>query len=450
MGSQSGVRRVSRGGGAVIAAWIAWCCAASALAQPARTVVWLAADAEPDVAPAAAHTHRERALRLELQARDLVLLGAEPAAAAEPDVPGTLASMDRIASQLLERSGAAAVLWLEADDANAVSWLLVRSRGASAPAKTPLPYPPDAIEPQLFALAAASLLDQVLSAPAAGPEPKPEPIEPNPFVATSAQAAAAAPPALPAPPPPPSKPPAPPRKPIEPLTERFLFVNIGVVAAFAEVHAGMEASTTPTFGEAFNAFPVTENGTTTTQYIYNDLSPYVPDSDTVDDYGAISSACEADGTATAPGEPASKYCARVDSPGMVSVPALRFALGTWLRHDVSVAAVYQLHLTNADRPFGNQSVGAEVQYLAIGERSQGFGASLLGGLFVGRYETATSTVAGGSYVNALSGPLGINAGYTLRYAFHSQLAFVFAQHFGLRFPDVQLELDLVAMSEVSF
>jgi hypothetical protein len=37
-----------------------------------------------------------------------------------------------------------------------------------------------------------------------------------------------------------------------------------------------------------------------------------------------------------------------------------------------------------------------------------------------------------------------------RYGLHSQLAFVFRPHFGLCFPDLQLELDLFVMSEVSF
>ena len=197
----------------------------AAQAPPARphAVVWLdhaAADTEGGQRAAA----RERALRLELRARTYELLESRPS-----DRGGAL---DQQAMTLLARTTATAVLWIEADEERPVSWLHVRVRQRERPAKSPLPHPPDAIEPQLLAIAAASLLDQALR------EPKRTAAVPTP-----ARTAALAPRS-----PSPQAEAAPPSSAALPEPARDHFVQLGFALPFAAVSSGMEASLELTAG----------------------------------------------------------------------------------------------------------------------------------------------------------------------------------------------------------
>jgi hypothetical protein len=196
--------------------------------QPARTVVWLDYGM-PDRASAAREA-RTRALQLELDARNYTLL--EGTASDPRQAP------EQASSSLIERSGAAAVIWLEVDPERPVSWLFVRVQGQEDLAKSPLTHPPAAIDPQLLAIAAASLLDQTLREPSPAVVPPP------------AQAAAHA----PAPPPPFAQT----AKPVVvPLAEhegpRVLFLQVGMLATFAGVSPDMES-------DALDSEPIDERG----------------------------------------------------------------------------------------------------------------------------------------------------------------------------------------------
>lgn len=432
-----------RGIGVALAAlWLAGSTAGAA-AQAPRTVIWLE-PGELDAAGAAG-AERERVLRLELEARDIVLLesSAPRAPAGEPRP-----SADQMAAALLERSGTAAVLWLEGDGARRTSWLFVRTR-ASAVAKAPVPYPPDAIDPQLLAIAAASLLDQALSEPrpvptpeqvaALAPQPEVEPQNAAPLPAPAARVPAPAP--------------------------RTFFVQLGFALTLARVHPGMEASSKPTLDEVFIEQQVISDplsGETEPRYLFDDSIPYVADADSFDDYEnpdagiprgvtPLSTQCEADGIVTRAGELPSKFCARVAEPGFVPIPAIRVAVGAWLLPRLAVSVIYQWHLTiDPERFLGAQSLGVEGQYLLLGRRERGLGVLGVAGVSIGREETPVTQPGPGKTIHALAGPLGVSAGGAVRYAFGPELALVATPTLGTRFPVTQLTAELALATELSF
>lgn len=121
------------------------CSVALAHAQEVQAVIWLdhaAALLGHEIGHDAARLERARALGVELHARRLELI-------------------DGFAPEALTID-AAAVLWIERDPKRAVTWLCARGRGTPAIVKTPLPSPPDVVAPELLAVAAGHLLEQVL------------------------------------------------------------------------------------------------------------------------------------------------------------------------------------------------------------------------------------------------------------------------------------------------
>lgn len=433
------------GWAAAFGALLGWSWATVGAAQP-RSVIWLdhAAPDTPDTLEGqGARAERERALRLELQARNYVLLESRPR---DPSTP-----RDQTALTLLARTTASAVIWVEADKERPVSWLHVRARQRDDTEKSPLPHPPDAIDPQLLAIAAASLLDQTLS----------EPKSPPAAIPTPAQAAALAPPSLVQ-----QRTPARPRvAPLPPEPLRPHFVQLGFALPFAAVLPGMEASSTPAPDEVFQGV-VQSDGRMF--ILFNDQSAYVPDADSFDDYQDIdslgrvivtpgtvpvSTACAADGTETMAPELPSKYCVRVTEPGAALVPALRLAVGTWLLPELAVSVFYQWHFTiDADDPFGDQALGVQAEYLVLGRRDRGLALAMLGALVAGRAETPVSEAKdeNGSTVNVLSGPFLAKTGASLRHALRSFGAVVGSVTLGGHFPEPQLELELTLGLEYGF
>lgn len=462
----------------LLATWLWLSLVSSARAEDAPVVVWL------DAGEAGDRQARERALRLELDARAIVLLGAQPSAADAQAAAGPV-NRAALARQTLMHSGAAAVLWLERDPSRPVSWLRVVHLRNDAVGQAPLPHPPEAIEPELFAIAAASLLEQVLRAPPAevapGLEPPADAQAKPPAVPTpAATAAASAPTTTPAPQPRPaahstSTPPAP--------AGNDWFVQAGVTFSFAHVHSGMEAATRPSLEEIFVVLD--------DRHYFNDMSPWVPDRDSFDDLEQyvedsmgnvvidpdtdmpvvavprgttpVPGDCSADGIATGPldledasGDPftqlePSRYCVRVRRPGFASVPALRLVFGRWLLPRFALGLLYQGHFgIDADSVLGNQLFGLHAEYAVLGARGRGVTLSLLGELTLGRTETPTPSPADGPSVNALSGPLGVQAGALVRFWPASSFALLASPTLGMRFPATQLLIDLAAGVEVPF
>jgi hypothetical protein len=450
MGFKPGMKRGQRVGVGIAVAmlWAAgW--SAEGWAQAPRTAVWL--ERGDAAVSGEARMARERALRVELEARDIVLLGSSgpEAPASEPRL-----SADQAAVSLLQRSGTTAVLWLEGDSARALSWLFVRTSASSNLAKAPLPHPPDAIDAQLLAIAAASLLDQALSEPPISP--------PSPVVPAPKQVAAIAPlpdvePTLPA---------AAPARVREPREPHDLFAQLGLVLTFAGVRTGMEASSSPPSYEVFNSYDIEINppsGATEKRYLFDDTLAHIPDADSFDDYedpfGGIprgvtpaSEQCEADGIVTRAGEMPSKFCVRVADEGFVPVPAVRLAFGAWLLPKLAVAFAYQWYFTiDPERFFGAQLLGVEARYLLAGRREQGFGLLAVASLSVGRQETPVpNPKPGAAPVNGLAGPLGASIGPAFRYGFTRELALIGSPALGGRFPESQVTIDFSVATELSF
>jgi hypothetical protein len=424
---------VARGGwiiafGVLLGWWTAAAVAQPPQAQP-RAVIWLDhAAIGTQEGEGAARAERERALRLELQARDYLLLESRPS---DRSVPPSQA-----ATTLLARTTAAAVLWLEPDKERPVSWLMVRVRQRDEAAKSPLPHPPYAIEPQLIAIAAASLLDQELRE-----EPKPPPwaavpipVQAAPFVQRSEARPWVYP--LPEPPPPPDS-----------------FLQLGLVVTFGRLTPGMEASSSPRASELY--LP------NRSSFLFDDTTPWVPDADSFDDYeqrdpvtGVVnvpsgttpaSTQCPADGIETASGEWPSKFCARVMEPGFRAMPALRLAVGRWFLPTLALSAFYQWHfLIEAEEPLGSHLVGVQGEYMIAGQLGRGAALTLFTALAIGRNETpvAAPRYPKSRNVNALAGLLLVESGLVLRVATSRRVALLGTASVGGRLPEAQLELKL--------
>jgi hypothetical protein len=146
--------------------------ARAAAAQDEKIALWLRGGQGDEPA-------MEQALRLELNARHVTLLSS-PAPAASTGTCGNAIA----AARSLAQTAVDAVLWLEPDATRRILWLRVLRKASDQIAQAPLPNTRRPIDPGVFAIAAASLLEQVLraapaqSAPApasgaAGPHPEP-------------------------------------------------------------------------------------------------------------------------------------------------------------------------------------------------------------------------------------------------------------------------------------
>jgi hypothetical protein len=446
----------------MIPVWLWLALASGVRAQPAPVVVWLGGDGGNAEA-------RERALRLELDARGLTLLHAAPPAP-EAGAAAPPPSRESFARQTLVRSGADAVLWLDSDPSRPVSWLRVVHERSDVTEQAPLPHPPEAIQPELFAIAAASLLEQLLRpTPAVTPEAEPaNDAQPAPAggAALEPSVAVQTPPATP--------PPAPPSAlrarsdDAAPPSDQRWFVQAGLALSLAHVASGMEAATRPSLDEVITEL----DG----RFFFNLGGSWVPDADSFDDFEdevagiprgrtPVPGNCPADGIVTGPtdlegpdGEPfeqlePSSYCARVEQPGFAIVPALRLSVGRWLLPRFAASVLYQGHFgIDADTFFGNQLFGAQAEYLALGTRGRGVTLSLLVELTVGRTETPvpSSRDPRDRPINVLSGPLGAQGGALLRVWPDDRFAVFASPTLGARFPAGQLLLDLVAGGELAF
>ena len=438
--------------------------ASSVRADAAPVVIWLGGAGADGQA-------RERALQLELDARGLVLLHADPPAPGGPATPaapdaGGATDREAFARQTLMRTDADAVLWLEGDQSRPVSWLRVVHQRGDAVEQAPLPHPPEAIDPELFAIAAASLLEQVLRAPpAVGPGAEP------PVVAPVQSATVAAVETAPPPAPVATPPPVAPAEELdrgtvsapEPAPTSW-FVQAGLALSLAHVSSGMEAATRPKLDEVLTTF---DSGS-----FFDPASPWVPDGDSFDDFEAtgvprgrtpVPGNCPADGIATGPldvespdGElfeqlEPSSSCALVEEPGFALVPALRVVLGRWVLPRLALGVLYQGHFgIDASSFLGSQLFGVQGEYLALGVRGRGISLSLLAELTVGRTETPVPSPTSSRSVNALSGPFGAQAGALARLWPSAAFALFVSPGLGVRFPAGQLLVDLRAGAELPF
>jgi hypothetical protein len=122
----------------------------AAVAQDERIVLWLRGGLGDERA-------MEWALRFELGVKDMTLLSSP-----SPAASGAGCCAGAAVLRSLEKSAVDAVLWLEQDRARRVLWLRVMRKGDDRIEQVPLPHSRRPIDPDLFAIAAASLLEQVL------------------------------------------------------------------------------------------------------------------------------------------------------------------------------------------------------------------------------------------------------------------------------------------------
>jgi hypothetical protein len=131
----------------------------SASAEDEKIVLWLRSGTGDEPA-------MERALRLELSSQDMTLLSSPSLAAS-----GSACASVITAARTLAQTAVDAVVWLEPDATRRVLWLRVMRKASDRLDQAPLPITRRPLDPNLFALVAASLLEQVLRSAPAGQTP---------------------------------------------------------------------------------------------------------------------------------------------------------------------------------------------------------------------------------------------------------------------------------------
>jgi hypothetical protein len=431
-----------------------------AAGAPGRVVVWLS-DSDVDTQA------MERALRLELNAKQIALLTAElprtQLAAAEPPVIAA-DSAPELANRTLVDTAAQAVFWLVPDRERPVLWLRVLRAGSDVVEQVPLPNASPTLDPDLFAIAAASLLDQVLfveRSAGAAPAASASTIDMRPRAVAISSAAKE--PAPTAPNRPASSAPGEPNPP-EPAAPRW-FAQAGFLLATAMVRSGLRADNNPPANLVFNRLDGV--GGAAARLIFNSSTAWVSDADSFDDYDdpslgiprgvtSRSADCKADGIRTGPTDiidphtgrnyttiTPSSYCARVDHPTFVPIPALRFALGYWAGPRLALSLQYQWHYGIQPHVFfGSSLIRLQAELALAGRREAMWMFSLVGGASMGRASTPVTGHFTGR-TNALTGPAGIDAGALGRCRFDERFALVLSPTVGYRFPIGQLTADVL-------
>jgi hypothetical protein len=466
--------------------WIA----SGAFAQERRVVLLL----EPDQARG---EELREALALELEAQSMVLVqrvrpsrvqekpppqppaaGEEkevqekpppqpPAAGEEKEVqeqeqektpPPPPPSAEERARQEMKSLGVEAALWLQADGPRSVTWLRTVTARDESVQQAPLPYPPDQIEPRLFAIAGASLLEQVLrSAAAVGPKsggaekkPPKEGVAPG----TKPKVEHKVIPLFEVP---------------EPKEElpRVIF-NFGIAFGFSVVRPGMEADSSPPGGDR----AVYVRDETDPDYLtFRTDTSWIPDADSwernpdgfsntesefrpvSDPDSPIGDECPSDGEASGPGVEfpnylPTRYCVRVDDPGLVYVPALRVEAGYWVLPRLALSAIIRFQIASGRGTLPGVLLGGRAEYLLTAPESD-FGVSAFGGATVGQIQPRPDSGSDNPPFIA-TGPGGVHAGMGFGFWAHRHVGFFIAPEVDFLFPRELLHFEIATGVKTRF
>jgi hypothetical protein len=282
------------------------------------------------------------------------------------------------------------------------------------------------------------------------------------------------------------------------------FVNVQLGAGFAYVGSGMEADSPPTFDEIFDPIlvdnwdmvdPMTMQPGKIVRNFFDLSSAWVPDKDSYDDYvdyrlepdgmlfidpgtnmpdplvpRGLTPApgnCSADGTATGPldiPDPVdpmrprytelmpSKYCVRVEQPGIVANLALRGNLGYFLSESFALSLPLRFQFNAGTSSFSHMLIGLRGEYLfSPATTATGFLAGFFFGATYGQIQVKPppkDPLRQAPY--AKSGPVGAHVGVNLRYRLHRNFGLIVSPEVDLQFPGFLFNMDLMGGAEGAF
>ena len=281
------------------------------------------------------------------------------------------------------------------------------------------------------------------------------------------------------------------------------FGNIQFGAGLAYVGSGMEADSAPPFNEIFRMEPVLDWSVldmmgqpvgTYQGFFFNDTSAWVPDKDSFDDYiqyredemgnaiidpgtmmpivaverarTPVPGNCSADGIVTGPTDPnvrdpdgnpftqllPSKYCVRVEQPGMVSNLALRLNLGYFLSDSFALSLPVRFQFNAGTSSFSHMLIGLRGEVLFSPATTA---TGLLGGFFFGgtygQIQVKPPPKAPGRAAPyAKSGPVGGHVGVNVRYRFIRNFGLIASPEVDVQFPGLLFNIDLMLGAEGAF
>jgi hypothetical protein len=247
------------------------------------------------------------------------------------------------------------------------------------------------------------------------------------------------------------------------------FVQLGIVAGFAYLQAGMVADRPPPdelvyvndIGEFVrDPYAAADNN----QLLVfpepgvhdNRLTAWLPDADSEDslsaEQGPLGGNCSADGVVTGPThyDPAagtgllpSRYCVRVKNPGFVPNLALRAAIGHFITDNIGLSAILRFQLSAGKGTLANMLIGARGEYMLTERKSKGLMLSAYAGATFGQIQgkpSAQGDTAGSPF--AKSGLMGAHVGANVRYRFAPNYGVYAAPEIDVQFPSFMLNFDL--------
>ncbi len=225
-----------------------------------------------------------------------------------------------------------------------------------------------------------------------------------------------------------------------------------------------------------NTFDYDGNGTQDNRFYFNPASAWVPDKDSFDDYedvaGGVPRArtplpgtCEADGTPTGPLDVEStnaganfadyvpsKYCVRVEQPGVVSNLALRFNPGYFITDSFALSLPIRIQFNSGEGSMSNMLVGLRGELLFSEMTAPtGFPISFFFGATYGQIQAQPPPKAAGVEAPFVtSGPIGAHIGVNVRWRLHRNFGIIAAPEFDVQFPGLLFNFDVAAGVEAAF
>jgi hypothetical protein len=211
------------------------------------------------------------------------------------------------------------------------------------------------------------------------------------------------------------------------------------------------------------------------RFYFDDRSAWVPDGDSFDDYEnplldiprgrtPVPGNCDADGQPTGPLdlrdmdgnmftsiEP-TKYCVRVETPGIVNNLALRLNPGYFLSDSFAISLPIRFQFDAGQGSFSHMLIGVRGELLfSPVTAATGFPISWFFGATYGQIQAKPPPKAvdrAAPYVT--SGPLGLHTGVNVRFRIHRNFGFIVSPEIDFQLPGILFNADLAGGIEAAF
>ena len=225
-------------------------------------------------------------------------------------------------------------------------------------------------------------------------------------------------------------------------------------------------------GTDFNKDGIVDN-----RFLFDDKSAWVPDGDSYDDFQNVAfdiprgrtpipGNCSADGQASGPIDPfvtgpngemfttmePTKYCVRVETPGLVSNVALRINPGYFITDTFALSLPFRFQFDAGQGSFSHVLLGlrGEVLFSKM-TAATGFPISVFFGATYGQIQARPKPKDPARPAPwAISGPLGLHAGLNVRWRIIRNFGLILAPEFDVMLPHLLFHGDLSLGVEAAF